>query len=293
MADTPKSQTEAPTSAATTAANDHSKTGLTSEELQFVTFMSQYYNIHGKVMTSEIAITDYYFELEEFNELIDNEKVQSALKERGVIQRQRPTDTQPTSKPSPLDMATKADSWKTKTLLPEQLVVANVMLDLVDQRSYKKKLQDLGIPTTTYAAWLKDPVFYQYLQQRSEEMLKEYGHEAHLALLAKVQMGDMTAIKYMNELTGRYKEQAAALNQNGNTGIDFQSMIIRIIEIINDEVNDPDVAIAISERLKGLISATTMANQLTSAEIIQPKVMQARELTPSMAKLMESGQGYE
>ena len=298
-----KNTTEAPISAATTRANDFSKEKISIKQLDFITLMSQFYNIKGRLMTSEEAIKDFHFDLPEFTELIKDDRVQKALQERGVVQRRLAVVKEVDSdKSDSVDnsvetnqtaLTQEALTWKDKTLLPEQLIVANTMLNLIDGRSRKKKLQDLGISNAKFIAWMKDPIFYEYMRARSEEMLKENGYEAHLALLDKVNMGDMSAIKYYNELTDRYKEQAAALNKEVVAQVDYRSIIVSIVEIINDEVTDPEMAMSISEKIKGLINANSVASQLIESQIIQPTVMPARELTPGLTKLMESGEGYE
>lgn len=183
-----------------------------------------------------------------------------------------------------------AGEWREKALTPLQLIAVNMMLDLIDQRSEKKKLQDIGVSTAQWQMWLKDPTFAKYLHQRAEAMLGDHQHEAQLALLDKIRMGDINAIKYYNEMTGKYKPETAS-SPSTNMVTDFKQLLIRILEVINDEVNDPTVAFKIAERFKSLISMQFMANQLTDQAIVQPEVAPARELSPRLIDLMEHGAG--
>jgi hypothetical protein len=168
--------------------------------------------------------------------------------------------------------------WKGNVLTETQLAVANQVLDSQDLRTNKKKLQDLGVSNNTYQAWLKDPVFQAYLKQRAEDMLKDNEHEVNLAFLAKIQAGDLSAVKFYKELTGEYVPQRA-----GNNQIDTHSIIVSIIEIIDEEVTDRDTQLRIAERIKSLISAQSIAAALVGGspvgvEISQPEVVPTRRI---------------
>jgi len=291
----PKGATEAPTSQATVEAQKAKNANLNEEQLDFVTFICQYHGMYGKLIPVEEAVKTFGFESDEFNELLGNTSVLSALVERGVIKRVASLETVSTKSTEPVGEVKEEPKWLAGTLTPVQLIVANTLLDLVDTRSHKKKLQDLGTSTTQYAAWLKDPVFSQYLRERAEGMLGENQHEAHLALLDKVRMGDMKAIAYYNELVGRYISQPTA-SQNGNgQPVDFKNLLVKILEIIQDEVNDPDASLRISERFKAMINAQSMAGQMLGeqSQLEKPTIAANRELTPRLKELMQKGEGYE
>lgn len=305
--------TEAPTSGVTEAAlaKQTSGKGLSQTQMEFVTLQCQFFGINGRLMNIEEAVAEYWFEEAEFTKLITNKKVLAAIEERGATARSvKHLSVEPltdeTGEVDASDPGAVGDnvksaleqqhSWKDSVLTPLQLIVANAMLDLVDTRSQKKKLQDLGVSTSKYNMWLKDPVFQGYLRDRAEAMLGENQHEAHLALLDKVRMGDMKAISYYNELTGRYTQSTQA--QTGtNVVLDFKNLMIRVLEIINDEVDGP-TAIIISERLKGLIGATSTAGALIQASatldsepIAVPHIAEVRQLTPRLQQLMDEGEG--
>lgn len=250
---------------------------LTEGQLQFITLADQYWLIHGVLFTKEQAEETYGLPSSWYDKFIADAGVLAALKERGL---------------KGLPAAKAGALWKEHVLTPEQLLIANTMLDLVDTRSQKKKLADNNIATRTYNRWLKDPAFQNYLRERAESMLGENQHEAHLALLDKVRLGDIKAIQYYNEMTGRYT-QAAARNGNGpNSVVDVQNLLIRILEIVQDEVDDPNTIIKISERLKALGNASTIAGELVAPQVVEPEIAQAQVLTPELKQLMESGEGF-
>ena len=162
---------------------------LNEKEHQFCTFMLQHYLVTGAILSAEAALENFGLPVGTYTACIQNPEVVAALEERGIIFQRLGSD------------------WSSQSLTAIQLIVANSMLDLVDTRSQKKKLQDLGVSTHTYDAWLRDPVFKEYLMTRAENLLGDNGHEAHLALLDKVRSGDTKAITLYYELTGRYVKE--------------------------------------------------------------------------------------
>ncbi len=263
---------------------------LSEFELSFVTFMHQMYSLEGTVMSEAQAEVLLKLPLKQYRSLMKAPNIIAALEERGVTNRS-PVGSEDTS---------VATSLKFQALTPIQLLVANAWLDLVDTRSQKKKLQDLNVSTQTFNTWLKDSVFSGYLKKRSEDMLGEHQHEAHLALLDKVRMGDMKALELYYEMRGIYTRVGAAGVNAQAIGVDIQNLLVSIIEIINDEVDDPRVSARIADKFKSLMTARTIAGELVESVVgidgvteHQPKIAAARQMTPELELLMERGEGYE
>lgn len=151
-------------------------------------------------------------------------------------------------------------------LTEEQLVVANAMLDLRDNRSQSKKLKELNVPTQKWEAWLRDPAFQSYLRTRAENLLGDNSHEAHLALVDRVRSGDVSAIKYYNEITGRY---VPGLKDT----VDAQAIIMRILEIIQMRVKDTELQALIADDLLALARANTNSAAVGSSILGTPKAI--------------------
>ncbi len=268
---------------------DESLPKLSEFELSFVTFMHQMYSLEGTVMSEAQAELLLKIPLKQYRSLMKAPNVLAALKERGVTDR------------APVGVESDAvANLAFQALSPQQLVVANAMLDLIDTRSQKKKLQDYGVSTQTYNTWLKDSVFKNYMLTRAESMLGENQHEAHLALLDKVRMGDMKALELYYEMRGIYTRVGAAGVNAQAIGVDIQNLLVNIIEIINDEVDDPSVSARIADKFKSLMTARTIAGELVESTIgldgtmlHQPTIAPARVMTPELEHLMERGEGYE
>lgn len=275
--------TVAPTNAATIA-NAANVTGLTAEQADFVTLVDMEWHLTGSFPRDKFLNT-YSYSKKELNQLTGNPLVQQNLLSRGI-------------KPQAY---LKADAEPIKDirapLTPIQLAAANTLLDLTDTRSQRKKLQDLGVSSRQYQAWLKDANFQGYLRERSEGLIGDIQHEAMLALADRVIGGDLKAIEYYHELTGRFVKQRntpSAVNGPAAVGADqAQQLVVRIIEIVLEEA-DGDTAMRISDRLKNLISGQQVANSLFAPDpIVVPEVAPARELTPELENLTKKGLGYD
>jgi len=276
---------------------------LNEFELQFVTFMHQNYSLTGNILSRQSASDLLEMPESEYDSLMSDARILNALDERGIVMKlnHSPVGKSGNGKGgngnSDNDNVVAISKWQKQlslqTLTPQQLIVANTMLDLIDSRSQKKKLQDLNVSTTTYNTWLKDPVFQDYLRQRAESMLGENQHEAHLALLDKVRMGDLKAIELYYEYQGIYTRASASQVNANQVAVDVQNLLVRIIEIINDEVDDPQIAANIADRFKGLMTARTIAGELVTPTVNQPEVAPARVITPELQAIMDKGAGYE
>lgn len=288
--------TEAPTSNATIEKLNDQFKGLTEDELDFVNCLHQHYGIVGKLPTLEECVTDYFYTEAEYEAFMASKQVTAALIERDLIKRPELEVTKKGKYVGP-PVGDKGKRLE-KQLTPRQLMVANVMLDLIDARSDKKKLQDLQVSTQTYQRWLADPVFSGYLRERTESFIGNIQHEALLALADKVKAGDTKAIQLYLEFTGRFTSNSGGVNVNvgtGGTKADFKSVLLNILEIIQEEVTDKETIIRISERFKNMMNMQSVANQLlnTNEEIVMPQIAQNRELNPKLKELMNKGEGYE
>lgn len=140
-------------------------------------------------------------------------------------------------------------------LSPEQIAVANSMLNLADRRSNTKKLNDFGISSAVYANWKKDPAYINYIRQRSEAMLGEAVPDVHLALIESATNGDIAAIKLFYEITGRH-------TPGSQQNVNVQSVLLSVIESVQRHVKDPVVLQAIAGDLQIETGERTISGEL-------------------------------
>jgi hypothetical protein len=146
-----------------------------------------------------------------------------------------------------------------KELSPRQMAAASVMLNLTDRRSDEKKLRDLGISTEEFANWMQNNQFAEYMRARSEAMIANSVHEAHMGLMRGVKQGNTASIKLYYEMTNRY-------NPNQETQINVNLVIGRVIEVIQKYVKEPAVLNQLAVELSGIaIEAGSPINSHTQA----------------------------
>jgi len=202
---------------------------LTEAQVQLLNFCEQYWHLHSTVPSEDFCAENgldrrFYqkaFKSREFREAL----LARGIKIRGVTVGNSPYE-------------------KMHALTEEQLTVANVLLDRDDNRSRKKKLADLGVSSAQLNAWYKDPAFQNYLRERTEGMLGENGAtEADLALLDALRAGDLNAVKYFNEFSGRYRP-----GQNTDQ-VDVKQLLQLFVEVVQKHVADPALQSAIAQDL--------------------------------------------
>jgi hypothetical protein len=227
---------------------------LDAATYDFLCLIEQSYLATGKIPTK-----DYLLEIgvpeELYNASFASKEFRDGLLDRGI----RLSLLQEHGDPSA--------AWKQYALTEEQLTCANVLLDLTDKRSRAKKLTELGISTSKYQSWLKDPAFQAYLRARSEGALDDNQHEAHLALIDRVVSGDINAIKYFNELTGRYAPQK-------DGGVNVNEVLMRVVEVIQRHVSDGPTLSAIGDEL------ISLSDELRTGVKVERKGVVAAQVKP-------------
>ncbi len=86
-------------------------------------------------------------------------------------------------------------------------------------------------------------------------------HEAHLALVDRVRSGDVSAIKYFNELTGRY------LPQRSNN-VDVGLVLMRVVEILQKHISDPELQEVIGQDLMQLALAASVESSAQANNVV-------------------------
>jgi hypothetical protein len=234
-------------------------TTLTDEQYEFLNFLEQYWFEYGLIPTGERA-KELGIPEALYSESFKSALFRSSCRDRGISLRGLEV----------LGNGTEAE-WKRYMLTEQQLTIANIMLDISDSRSHKKKLQDANISTALYQSWLRDPAYQNYIRARAENTLSDNQHEAHLALVDRVRSGDMTAIKYFNEITGRY------VPSSGDKEVNVSLILMRVLEIIQRHVRDSSLQeviaqefLQLSEPVKSVRVETSTTPAITSEVVKHP-----------------------
>lgn len=118
-----------------------------------------------------------------------------------------------------------------------QMAAILVVVDINDRRSIPAKLKGIGINSQTWQGWMKDLNFKEYLHSLSTANFEDALHVAQQGLLSAVERGDVNAIKYYNQTTGR---EVAPEIQNARI------LISRLVQVIQSHVKDQETLTAIS-----------------------------------------------
>lgn len=199
------------------------KMPLTNKQYDLLNFLEQEWLLEGYVPTKELCVERRICSAQFYDNAYKDADFREALAQRGISL--RGSSDEPGS-----------------TLSPEQLAVANVLLDRFDNRSRKKKLADMGVNTQTLNGWMRDPAFRDYYTKRAETMFADVVPEARLALMDNVDKGDFQSIKLALEMTGTYSGKTV-----GELNVEF--LMMKIIEVLQKHVSDENVLIAISDEL--------------------------------------------
>jgi len=142
--------------------------------------------------------------------------------------------------------------WRQHTqeeLTPKQLAAILTASNFADTRTLHEKLDELGIAVATYQAWLNDPYFQQVAESKAQQALNNIKPTAINAFTTKIADGYWPAVKHYLDVTGTI--------QSNNTP---QSDVLMrmLIEIIQEEVKDPDTILRIAQRIKQASASRTL-----------------------------------
>lgn len=216
---------------------------LTPKELQFCSYVDQIFRITGELPTFERCKNSLGFvNRSEYDRMWNSRSVRTYLQGIGVD----------------VERATN----NSDVLTPIQLLVINTLLDFNDPRPDHKKLKDLQVPTKTFSAWKRDPAFKAYLRKRVELIVGDDTDEIDRSLFERARDGDIQAIKYFNEVTGRYRP---AVDGAGNRLADVQFLILKVQEILLRNLqNQPELLRTIAAELEALANNASVGETVLS-----------------------------
>lgn len=156
----------------------------------------------------------------------------------------------------------------------EQHYAISIIFNPTDRRPLAAKLKSAGVTYPKYKAWLKEPTFNNFVQRNAEEMLGDHQADIHTAFLNRALTGDINAVKFYYELTGRH-------NPSANQVIDLQRVVGLLLESVTKHVTDPDVLNKITMDFAGAMprgSAAPVMGQVVSSPAEPPKPIERFEL---------------
>lgn len=125
-------------------------------------------------------------------------------------------------------------------LTDKQVAAISLITNFSDVRPNAAKLSAIGVTAEEYNGWLSNPAFKSELTNRADDILDNVYPEAQAALAKKVKSGDITALKFYYEITGRAQSPETA---------NMKLTMIRLIEAVQKHVKDPAILQAIASEI--------------------------------------------
>lgn len=208
---------------------------LSDSQQLLVTYVEQHFLLQKEIPSADIISIRTGMPSNTCSDLLKDEDCLEYLSLRGI--------NVPVGHATPLEILT-----------PKQLAVVNSLLDFNERKPDHKKLAALGVDSKTFQAWKSDPVFMNYFKSRVDNLIGDNTDEIDRALYDRARDGDINAIKYLNELTGRYR---------ANEATDINFILVKIQETILRHVKDPETLEAIGRDLELLSRPTQVVIQPT------------------------------
>lgn len=151
-------------------------------------------------------------------------------------------------------MQARGISWRpedyTGISTEQQYCIAILTDPTHSAKTLSQKLKLAGVPYAKYRNWLKQPTFARYLNNITEGLLTDHAGDLHTVLMNKALNGDINAIKYVHELSGRH-------DPNHRQVEDLLVIVDRLIEIISQEITDQAVLTRIANKMNLVMAQTT------------------------------------
>lgn len=202
-----------------------SNTSVSNQMVDGLAYCEQIYWEQGNIPTAEKLAEVVGVQVQTARNWFTDDRFREALLKRGVN--------------------LKAFEEGSNVLTFEQLNVANMYFNLHDKRSIREKLEELGVTSQQFHAWMRDPKFSSYLTKRAEKMFAGADAAAYRSIISAVENGDMNATKLMLEIKGIYSPKL-------DVNVNLDMIVVRFVEIVQKHVKDPATLAAIASDIEAI-----------------------------------------
>ena len=129
-----------------------------------------------------------------------------------------------------------------------------------DGKSLAMKLKKHKIPWVTFQGWLRNPKFLSHLKLTAEQALSASEAFSLIQLVQQASAGSNKAIDTVLAMTGRW-------DPNNRKQVDAQKMIGIILQVLDEEIKDPELKTRIGSRLSLLSSQAESAPDQIQGEL--------------------------
>jgi hypothetical protein len=129
-------------------------------------------------------------------------------------------------------------------LSERQVAAISLITNFSDTRSTQLKMVSIGVTEEELNGWYANPVFQRELASRADSILDNIFPEAQAQLARQIKGGNFNALKFYYEITGRAQSPES---------VNVKLAMMRLIEIVQKHVRDPQVLTAIAEDMRGIM----------------------------------------
>lgn len=232
------------------------KQRLTPEQWDIISCSEEFWRGNGYFPSIEELAEDTRLTVKKVEEILFDPIVKKHLEIRGIDWNVNTP---------PLDSSSgERRKGKEARLSDIQLATAATLLNPLDKRTTKAKLESLGVAYGTYAGWKKNASFRNYMKSQGAALFDEYTPDMENALISQATSGDVRAIKFAFEVSGRYRPQQT------EEIADVKLLMIQLIEIIQRHVTDPLTLQNIAQDVQALQQGAIVSGNNQQTRAISP-----------------------
>lgn len=151
-------------------------------------------------------------------------------------------------------LAYRGVAWDSEVGLSlEQQSVLQLLSDPTDRRMLGAKLKQLRVPMPRYQAWLKQPLFAEYLNKQTKAAFVDFLPSIRTVLIGNALAGDDKAIERIFAMTGEWDPSAKTVE-------DARAVVMSVIESVVMHVKDPEVRKAILSDTQAAVTSFSVLN---------------------------------
>lgn len=130
-------------------------------------------------------------------------------------------------------------------LTERQVAAITLITNFSDTRPTGVKMASIGVTEEELNGWYSFPTFQRELAIRADSILDNIFPEAQAQLARQIKAGNFPALKFYYEITGRAQSPET---------VNVKLAMMRLIEIVQKHVQDPQVLAAIASEMRGAVA---------------------------------------
>lgn len=198
---------------------------LSERQVEAIAYIEQSYMLEQQVPTADKLSDVFGVSKSTAKKWLESEKFQYILEHKGIVIKRKTSNM----------------------LTSNQLMIAEMLLNINDRRSPREKCLEAGITIQKLNTWQRDPQFNEYMQRRAEQLFENADAKAYMNVIKNIENGDLRAAQFYFEMSGKYRS-------SDHKEINIDGFLVTLIEILQARVKDPLVLNQIAQDIDNLMN---------------------------------------